>query len=78
MNSNENFYLVEAPNVITIFIYASDVDFKVSRKKELEKISIKQAKNKIATIDKEREAYYNKFTSKKWGDKSNYEICIDT
>lgn len=65
-------------NVIRIFVYASDNDFKVARKKQYEHLSEKEAIQKIATVDKERKEYYEHFTSQKWGDKENYELCIDT
>lgn len=73
-----DFILKDKPNVITIFIYSSDMDFKLDRKKELEKISVKDARKKIIEIDKQRAEYYNRFTSQTWGDKNNYEICLDT
>lgn len=65
-------------NVISIFIYSSDIDFKINRKKDLEKIDLNVAKSKILRIDKERSEYYNHFTSQTWGDKKNYDLCIDS
>lgn len=73
-----DFILKNKSNVITIFVYASDMDFKLDRKKDLEKISVKEARKKIMTIDKERAEYYRHFTSQTWGDRNNYEICVDT
>lgn len=73
-----DYILKDKENVITIFVYASDMDFKINRKKELENISLKQAKKKIEKIDKERADYYKHYTFQTWGDKSNYEICVDT
>lgn len=65
-------------NVIRIFIYASDENFKIMRKKEYEGLKEKEAIKKIKETDKERGEYYEYFTSQKWGDKRNYELCIDT
>ena len=45
---------------------------------EFEKLSEREAIKKIEKIDKQRADYYEKFTSHKWGDKNNYDICIDT
>ncbi len=73
-----DFILKDKPNVISIFIYSSDINFKIHRKKDLENISISSAEKKIDTIDKQRAEYYEHFTSRKWGDKNNYEICIDS
>ncbi|MBO5139005.1 MAG: MATE family efflux transporter [Bacilli bacterium] len=65
-------------NVFSVFIYSSDMNFKINRKKELENISEKQSSQKIESIDKQRSEYYKRFTSQIWGDKNNYELCIDT
>ena len=65
-------------NVISIFVYSSDLDFKINRKKELEKINKNTARKKIAKIDQERADYYKHFTNQTWGDKNNYELCVDT
>lgn len=73
-----DFILKDKPNVISVFIYASDMNFKLNRKKDLEKITEKQATNKIMKIDKERAEHYKHFTSQEWGDKANYELCLDT
>lgn len=73
-----DYILKDKSNVISVFIYASDLEFKINRKKELENISVAEAKKKIKTIDKQRAEYYKHFTSQKWGDKNNYEICIDS
>ena len=73
-----DYILKNKPNVISIFIYASDMNFKINRKKELEQIDKKKALKKIEKIDKERSEYYNHFTSQIWGDKNNYELCLDT
>jgi len=54
------------------------MDFKIKRKMKYENISEKDAIKKIQKIDKERAEYYKHFTAQKWGDKSNYDISIDT
>ena len=73
-----DYILKDKKNVITVFIYSSDFDFKVNRKKEFENLSEKDAKKKIKKIDKERANYYNHFTSQIWGAKENYDITIDS
>ena len=36
-------------------------------------------KNKlIKKIDKERARYYDFYAGQKWGDKANYDLCINT
>ena len=36
------------------------------------------SKNKIKQVDKQRAEYYKHFTSQTWGDRNNYDLCIDT
>lgn len=73
-----DYILKDKPNVINVFIGSSDVDFRIKRKTELEKILEKDAIKKIEKIDKERSNYYKHYTNQEWGDKRNYEICLDT
>ncbi len=71
-------FILKNNNLIKIFIYSSDINFKVNRKKEFENISLKEALKKIEKTDKERANYYKHFTSQEWGDKENYDISIDS
>lgn len=73
-----NVILKDKPNVINIFVYSSDLDFKVKRKMKLENLTEKEAKKQIAKIDKERAAYHAYFTDEKWGNRDGYDLCIDT
>lgn len=73
-----DYILKSQKNIISIFIYASDIKFKINRKSELENLSLEKAKRKIKKIDKERANYYNHYTQQIWGDKNNYDLCIDT
>ena len=74
-----NVILRNKPNVLNVFVYSSELDFKVKRKmkygdfdSELEVIKT------IERIDKERETYYNYFTKGNWGDRKHYDLMIDT
>ncbi len=73
-----DFILKDRPNVIKIFIFSSDMQFKIDRKVKLENLSEEEVREKINTIDKQRADYYNHFTAASWGDKANYDLCIDT
>lgn len=86
-NSNESsiivgrcsdYILKDKPNVIKLFIYSSDMEFKVNRKIKFENLDANTAKNKIKQVDKQRAEYYKHFTTQKWGDRDNYDLCIDT
>ena len=35
-------------------------------------------KKQILSIDKHRAKYYDYYTGNKWGDKNNYDLCLNT
>lgn len=65
-----------------IFVYA-DIESRVQRcisrgtDKENERTP-KEIKKQILTIDKNRSKYYEFYTGNKWGNKVNYDLCINT
>ncbi len=74
-----NFVLKDKKDVINIFIYSSDFDFKVNRKMQYGNfVDRNEAISVIERTDKERATYYNYFTKKQWGDRSGYDLMIDT
>lgn len=73
-----DYILKEKQNVIKIFVYSSNMEFKINRKVEFEKLNAKEAEKKMKKIDKERAEYYKHFTNQTWGDRNNYDICVDT
>ncbi len=73
-----NILLKDYPNVKNIFVYASDMNFKIKRKIEFSNLSEKEAMRRIIKIDKQRASYYNYFTNEKWGNRSGYDLMIDT
>lgn len=73
-----DYILKDKLNVIKIFVYSSNMQFKVDRKVKFENCTEAEAVEKIKNIDKERSEYYKHFTSSDWGNKSNYDLCLDT
>lgn len=73
-----DYILKDNRNVIKVFIYSSDMEFKVNRKIKFENLNSTTARNKIKQIDKQRAEYYKHYTNQTWGDKNNYDLCIDT
>lgn len=73
-----DFILKDRPNVIKLFVYSSNQQFKIDRKAKLENCTPDVAKANIVKIDKERADYYNHFTGRVWGKKENYDLCVDT
>lgn len=66
------------PNILSVFIHAP-----VEKRAELimsrgERDNAESAAELAKKIDRERESYYNYFTSRRWGHASNYHLCIDS
>lgn len=65
---------------INIFVYAN-MESKIKRcreKRQDEELSDKELINKIKEIDKNRRKYHDLISNLEWGDKENYDICINT
>ena len=74
-----NVILKNKPNVLNVFVYSSELDFKVKRKMQFGNFESElEAIKAIERIDKERETYYNYFTKQNWGDRRYYDLMIDT
>lgn len=72
-----DYVLSDHPNCVNVFI-KSDKDSRMKRAIEDYGIAEKDAKKVIHKIDKQREAYYNFYAAKKWGDLANYHLSIDS
>ena len=74
-------YILRDLNPFRIFVYA-DMDAKIARCREQGKedppLSDKELKQKITKMDKGRAKYYEFYTGQKWGDRLNYDVCINT
>ena len=74
-------YILREYNPYKIFVY-SDMESKIKRCREkgMEGADLPDAKLKryIKKIDKERARYYSFYTGYTWGDKFNYDMCINT
>lgn len=74
-----NIILKNKPNVFNIFVYSSNLEFKIQRKIKYSDIKDRnEVEELIHKTDLEREKYYNYFTGKKWGDREDYDLMIDT
>ncbi len=64
-----------------LFFYA-DMESKMRRCRQKgdadENLSAKELKQKILSVDKSRKNYYEFLTGQKWGDKANYDLCVNT
>lgn len=68
-------------NPLNIFVYAN-IDSKLNRCREKgpkdENLTDKELINKIKGVDKNRKAFYNLISNIEWGNKENYDLCINT
>ena len=74
-----DYALSEYKNVLNLFIFAND-EFKVKYILEHnENIKTeKDARDFYLKQDKQRQSYYNYYSSKKWGRADTYDLCINS
>ena len=72
-----DYALQDNDNCLNIFIYA-DEEFKTKYVMETHNISEKEAKDLCVKHDKQRQSYYNYYTSRKWGRADSYDLCINS
>ncbi len=75
-------YILRDSSPFKIFIYASDMNFRVSRC--FDKVPLDKDKGEtnmikeILTVDKKRAKYHELYTGQNCHDMENYNLCIDT
>lgn len=72
-----DYALSDFDNCIHLFIYGEE---KTKTKRIMEKYNLSEAKAKdmINKKDKQRQSYYNYYSSKKWGRADSYDLCINS
>ena len=72
-----DYALADCKNCIHLFIYA---DEGTKTKRIMEKYSIPEgkARDMIIKKDKQRQSYYNYYSSKKWGRADSYDLCVNS
>lgn len=79
LGRNSNNILKNKKNVINIFIYSRDLEFKLQRKMLLEGITRNEAIKKLKAVDKQRREYYQSINKNKvWGSRFEYDYLIDS
>lgn len=71
-----DYILKDNPNLVKVFLYAP-IEYRINKVKEIYKDNEKDAKKYILASDKSRKSYYEVITNKSWGDKSNYDLCLN-
>lgn len=74
-------YILQDKKPFRLFVYA-DLDSRVRRCMERrgdgENQTEKEMRKQIQSVDKNRARYYEFYTGLKWGDKLNYDLCVNT
>ena len=74
-------YVLRELSPFRLFIYA-DMTSKMERcrkkKKKKDMLSDQELQRKIRSVDKVRSKYYQFYSDQVWGDKKNYDLCINT
>lgn len=74
-------YILREKNPFRLYVYA-DMENKIARCRkrapEQENFTDKELKRHIQDVDKRRGRYYQFFTGQTWGDRLNYDLCINT
>ena len=71
-----DYILKDNDALVKIFIYAN-IDYRIQNIMKNYQDNEKQAKKHIIESDKSRAAYYSAIANSTWGDKNNYDLCID-
>lgn len=71
-----DYILKDNPNLIKIFLYAP-LKYRISKVQEMYNDSYKNAKKHIMDSDKSRSSYYEIISNQSWGNKENYDLCIN-
>lgn len=72
-----NKILANHPNVLSVFIHA-DIEERITRICEYEKISRSEAESIIRKADKRRAGYCKHYSDAKWGVATEYDLCINS
>lgn len=74
-------YILHDLKPFRLFVYA-DMRSKIARCREkgsdAAAMTDKELQQKILSINKKRARYYQFYTGQNWGDKANYDLCINT
>ena len=72
-----DYALSDYKNCLNLFIYGEE-ETKVKRIMEKYNLSESKALDMILKKDKQRQSYYNYYSSKKWGRADSYDLCINS
>jgi len=71
-----DYILRDNPALISFFV-SDTIPNRILRIVDTTNVSVEEAQEQMAKIDKSRAAYYNYYTDKKWGAAASYHFCVD-
>lgn len=72
-----DYALAENPNHLSLFIHAP-MDVRIQRVAKRQNLTPEKARQLIIKTDKRRSAYYEYYSSRKWGAVESYDFCLDS
>lgn len=72
-----NSVLKDYDNVLSVFIH-TDIERRIDRVCEFNNCTRAVASEEIRKADKKRANYYNYFSDFKWGNATDYDLCLDS
>ncbi len=73
-----DYALSEYKNCVNIFIYAEEQAKIRHLCERFPDLNEQKARDMIVKKDRQRQSYYNYYSSKKWGRADSYDLCIDS
>ncbi|MGN1330908.1 MAG: MATE family efflux transporter [Clostridia bacterium] len=71
-----DYILKDNPNLLKIFLYAP-LEYRINKVQEIYKDIYQEAKKHVLDSDKSRSSYYEVISNQKWGNVSNYDLCLN-
>lgn len=72
-----DYVLKDMPNIVNFYLY-SDIESRIKRACKYYNIESENIKDVIIKTDKKRAAYYNYYTTQRWGNTENYHLSVNT
>ena len=72
-----DYVLHDNPNALKVFVYG-DLETRIDSFMKDHDLDYKQAKDIVNKKDRQRASYYSYFAGEDWGDKENYDLCINS
>ncbi len=73
-----DYALSEYKNCLNIFIYADEASKIKHLCERFSDLNEQKARDMISKKDKQRQSYYNYYSSKKWGRADSYDLCVNS